>query len=106
MMNGAVDYAALYFVYKTPTQIIGAPTNKSIKRLKTELCASSSSVECALGGGHGYLGLILDDEEYATTSSVPFEAPHYPVPLVIPPGTSQVKALNRRKNIRNKSQQA
>ena len=31
---GTVNYAASYFKYKTPTPIQGAPTNKTLKRLK------------------------------------------------------------------------
>ena len=51
MTLGAVDYAASYFKYKTPTPIQGAPTNKMLKRLKQELRANPSSVESDLGGG-------------------------------------------------------
>ena len=97
MTTGNVDYAASYFKYKTPTPIHGAPTNKTLKRLKHELRANSSSVESDLGGGdHGYLGLILNNGEYATASPTPFQAPSYPAPLTIPAGTDQVTALNMR----------
>ena len=51
MTSGAVDYAASYFNYKSPTPIIGAPTNKTLKRLKQEFRANASSVESDLGGG-------------------------------------------------------
>ena len=55
MTLGTVNYAASYFKYKTPTPIQGAPTYKSLKRLKAELRANASSVEMDLGGGdHGY----------------------------------------------------
>ena len=65
MTLGAVDYAASYFKYETPTPIQGAPTNKTLKRLKQELWANASNVESDLGGGeHGYLGLVLTDAEY------------------------------------------
>ena len=97
MTVGAVDYAASYFKYKTPTPIQGAPTNKTLKRLKQELRANASSVESDLGGGdHGYLGLVLTDAEYASISATPFVAPHYPAALAIPRGTDQVQALNLR----------
>ena len=97
MTVGAVDYAASYFKYKTPTPITGAPTNKTLKRLKQELWANASSVESDLGGGdHDYLGLVLTDAEYASISATPFVAPHYPAALTIPCGTDQVQALNRR----------
>mgnify|MGYP001310565316 CR=1 FL=1 len=97
MKAGAVDYAASYFKYKSPTPIIGAPINKTLKRLKQELRANASSVESDLGGGdHGYLGLVLTDAEYETVSNTPFTAPTYPTALTIPTGTDQVEALNLR----------
>ena len=98
MAAGAVNYAASYFKFKTPTPIIGAPTHKTLKQLKQELRANASSVESDLGGGdHGYLGLVLDDPEYATISATEFEAPNYPAALTIPRGSTQVEALNLRK---------
>ena len=51
MAVGTVDYTVSYFKYKTPTPIQGAPTNKTLKRLKQELQANASSVESDLGGG-------------------------------------------------------
>ena len=45
-----VDYANVYFKYKIPTPINGEPSNKSLKRLKTELRANGSSVDTDLGG--------------------------------------------------------
>ena len=99
MATGAVDYAASYFKFKTPTPIIGAPTHKTLKRLKQELRVNASSVESDLGGGdHGYLGLVLDDAEYATISLTAFEGPNYPAALTIPNGTSQIEALNLREH--------
>ena len=76
----AIDYASSYFKYKTPTPIRSEPTHKSLKRLKLELQANASSVETDLGGGnHGYLGLVLTDEEYATIlHTQSFVAPNYP----------------------------
>ena len=97
MTSGAVDYAASYFKFKTPTPIIGTPTHKTLKRLKQELRANASSVESNLGGGdHGHLGLVLDDQEYATISTTQFVAPTYPTALSIPSTASQVEALNLR----------
>ena len=104
MRFGAVDYAASYFKYKTPTPIHGAPTNKTLKRLKQELRANASSVESDLGGGdHGYLGLVLTDIEYAIVCvAIAFSAPVFPItPLVIPIGTDQVQALNLREQYKD-----
>ena len=46
------------------------------------------------GGDHGYLGLVLTDDEYATVTATPFVPPTYTAKLTIPTGTDQVQALN------------
>ena len=72
MTSGNIDYAALYFKYKIPLGINGEPTYKSLKQLKTELHANAGSVDTDLGGGgHGCLGLVLSNVEYARTSPTP-----------------------------------
>ena len=44
-------------------------TNKTLKRLQTELQANASSIKTDLGGGnHGCLALVLTDTEYALKS--------------------------------------
>ena len=75
--------------------IRGEPIHKLLKRLKLELQANASSVETDLGGGnHGYLGLILTDQEYATIPNTqPFAAPNYPPPLLIPTTSTQMQAI-------------
>ena len=97
-MTTRIDYATTYFPYNTPTPIQGEPTYKALKRLKNELRANASSVDTDLGGGdHGYLGLVLTDEEYAKVApNHPFVAPEFPGPLVIPPRTDIVDAMNMR----------
>ena len=91
---GAVDYAT-QFKYKTPTPIRGVPTHRALKRLKAELTANASSIECDLGGGdHGYLGLVLTDVEYAAIpGTVPFIPPIFPAVLNIPATANAVQAL-------------
>ena len=37
MARNTIDYAAAFFQFKTPTYIQGIPTNKTLKKLKTEL---------------------------------------------------------------------
>ena len=97
MTRHSRPHRASYFKYKTPTPIQGAPTNKTLERLKQELRANAISVESDLGGGdHGYLGLVLTDAEYATVTATPFVPLTYPVTLTIPTGTDQVQALNLR----------
>jgi len=95
MTIGTIDYASSYFKFKTPTPIRGEPTHKSLKRLKLELQANASSVETDLGGGnHGYLGLVLTDDEYASIPHTqPFVAPNYPPPLLIPATSTQIQAI-------------
>ena len=95
MSTGTIDYASSYFKYKTPTPIRREPTNKALKRLKLELQSNASSVETDLGGGnHGYLGLVLTDEEYVTIPHTqPFIAPNYPLLLVILATSTPIEAL-------------
>jgi len=95
MSLGTVDYQSSYFKYKIPTPIRGLPIYSVLKHLKTELQANASSVETNLGrGNHGYLGLVLTDEEYnSIPDTQPFEPPTYPPPLVIPATATAIKAL-------------
>ena len=103
MSSTRIDYAATYFPHSSPTKIRGEPTYKSFKKLKNELRANASSVDSDLGGGdHGYLGLILSENEYQRICPQhPFEAPAFPGKLVIPRGTDTVDALNLREEHRN-----
>ena len=95
MAIGIIDYAASYFKYKTPTPIRREPTNKALKRLQTELQANASSIETDLGGGnHGYLALVLTDEQYAQIPHTqPFVAPQYPPPLIVLSTATPIEAL-------------
>ena len=99
--SGNIDYATLYFKYKSPIPINGEPTYKSLKRLKTELRANASSVDTDLGGGdHGYLGLVLSDVEYMRINPTPaaFVAPNFPGALVIQPTFSAIQAVQARES--------
>ena len=53
-------------------------------------------METDLGGGeHGYLGLVLTDEEYATIPDTqPFVPPMCPGPLNMPNNATPIQALN------------
>ena len=67
-----VDYAATYFKYLVPSLINVKTINKTLKRLKTELCANGSSVDTDLrGDDHSYLGLIITDQEYMQINLTP-----------------------------------
>ena len=99
MTNGAIDYAATFFKYKTPIPIHGTPTSTTLKRLKTELRANASSVESDLGGGdHRYLGLVLPDDKYSSISLNPFVPPHFPGALNIDSEANHIVALNLRES--------
>ena len=100
MTTGTIDYATSYFKYKTPTPIRGEPTNKALKRLKTELQANASSVESDLGGGdYSYLGLILIDIEYSSIpDTTPFVPSAFPGALIIPPDSTAIQALQLRED--------
>ena len=102
MTTTRIDYAATYFPYSSPTPIRGEPTYKSLKNLVRELKANASSVDSDLGGGdHGYLGLVLSDTEYEKICpGNPFEAPKFPDPLYIPPGTNPAEAIQLREEYR------
>ena len=66
-----------------------------MKRLKLECQANSSSVESDLGGGnHGYLFLVLTDEEFdSIPNTTPVEPPNYPGTIVIPATATPIEAL-------------
>ena len=81
MLRTKFDYGTLYINYPVPTPINIEPTNKTIKRLKHELCVNTSSMDTDLGGGnHGYLILYLSDVEYVQMipTPTPFVAPVWP----------------------------
>jgi hypothetical protein len=51
---------------KKPIKIAGLPTFETLKELKQDLEANSTSISSSLGGGwHGYLGAVLDAQTYA-----------------------------------------
>ena len=95
MTLGTIYYKLSYFKYKTPAPIRGEPTHKSLKRLKMELQVNASSVETDLGGGnHGYLELVLTNQEYAIIPhTAPFILPNYPPALIISTDATLIQAL-------------
>ena len=92
-----VNYATLYFKYQVLTSINGEPTNKSIKRLKTEIRVNACSVDTDLGDSdQRYLGLYLLDIEFAriNPTPTPFKAPTWPGTLTINPAATAVKDVH------------
>ena len=62
--------------------------------------ANTISLDSDPGGGdYGYVGLVLTDEEYSrVVPDTSFQVPNFPGPLVIPPRTELVEAMNLREN--------
>ena len=94
-----VDYAATYFKYPVPSLINGEPTNKTVKRLNTEVHANGSSVDTDLGGvNQGYLVIILANQEYLRINQTlaQFEAPTWSGALVVDPATTVIEAVHEK----------
>ena len=89
MTSNKIDYAATYFPYSSPTPIQGGPTYKALKRLKNKVRVNARSVDSDLGGeDHGYLSLVLTDQEYTRVApNNPCITPAFPGTLVISRGT-------------------
>ena len=64
----------------------GLLTHSTLKCLKTESQANTSSVETDIGeGNHRCLGLVLTDQECNSIPNMqPFAPPNYPLLLVMP----------------------
>ena len=87
--NTAINYK-IYFEFPNLTKIHGEPTFDSIKTLQNELKTNSQTVPSNLGGAtHVHLELVLNHQQYALLSNVPFITPSHPGPLVIPPETTE-----------------
>ena len=86
MSIGTINYSSLYFKNKTPALIREELINKALKKLKLELQSNVSSVETNSGGDHGYLDLVLTEEEYTLVPyTQPFIVLNYLPLLTIPP---------------------
>ena len=65
--NANIDYIHTSFQYPVLTKVHDTPTYEVLKRIKDEIKANATNVQCDLGGGkHGHLGLVLTPAEYAT----------------------------------------
>ena len=89
-MTSNTDFRELYFEHKHMEKILAEPSFTSLHYLLLRLKANASSVPCTLGGGaHGYVGMLLSPQAYASLSNIPFDEPLHPGRLVIPPGSTQ-----------------
>ena len=80
------NYRETLFTYPDLTPIHGEPSYETLKVLHNQLKANARAVRTSLGGGqHGYLVLVVSQEQYAIVSSTPFIRPEHPGVLTIPP---------------------
>ena len=99
MTPNNIYYTAVYFKCSVLTLITGELTQKSLKRLKTELRVNASSTDTNLGGGdHGYVGLVLMDVYYACITPTPqqFVPLKFLGPLVINPTHTTMQQIQAR----------
>ena len=80
------NYRETLFTYPDLTPIHGEPSYETLKVLHNQLKANARAVRTSLGGGqHGYLALVVSQEQYAIVSATPFVRPEHPGVLTIPP---------------------
>ena len=97
--NTNIDYVNTSFQYPVLTKVHDTPTYELLKRIKDEMKANASNVQCDLGGGkHGHLGLVLTPVEYATVSATPYVRPVHPGPNPAAAGTQWENQVNRDKH--------
>ena len=88
MTSANVDYKSTHFEYPVLSKIHGPPTYDTLNQLYNEIKANASSVPSSLGGGgHGHLGLVIPQEQYALLSNFPYVRPRQPPPFFLPPNT-------------------
>ena len=94
-----IDYIHTSFQYPVLTKVHDTPTYEVLKRIKDEIKANATNVQCDLGGGkHGHLGLVLDATEYATVSTTPYTRPVHPGPNPVVGNTQLENQVNRDKH--------
>ena len=94
--NANIDYVHTSFQYPLLTKVHDTPTYETLKRIKDEMKANASNVQCDLGGGkHGHLGLVLTPTEYATISDIAYERPVHPGVDPIAGNTQWENQVNR-----------
>lgn len=94
--NTNIDYILSNFQYPVLTKVHDTPTYEVLKRIKDEIKANATNVQCDLGGGkHGHLGPVLTLTEYAILSETPYTRPVHPGPDPDPSATQWESQLNR-----------
>ena len=100
--TSSVNYKDSYSEHPVLTTIRGEPTYETLHHPKNELKANASSVTTTLGGvNHGYLGMILTQEEYHHISpNDPFTRPSDPGVLVPNPNGTAAQIASAENNDR------
>jgi len=94
--NANIDYIHTSFQYPVLTKVHDTPTYEVLKRIKDEIKANATNVQCDLGGGrHGHLGLVLTPAEYATISPTPYVRPVHPGPNPAAAASQWQNQINR-----------
>ena len=97
--NTNIDYVNTSFQFPLLTKIHDTPTYEVLKRIKDEIKANATNVQCDLGGGkHGHLGLVLTPTEYATITATPYERPIHPGANPEAAATQWESQLNRERH--------
>lgn len=83
----------------TPDHIQGQPSYNDIRILRDAIYANAAAVPSTLGGGnHGHLGMVMEDNVFATLSATAWQTPVLPVlpPLPAQATAAQIAEINRR----------
>ena len=81
-MTMSIDDITDYFTHPTIPCIKGRPTRENLRELQTKIYENAASVPCELGGGlHGYLGIAMSNDQYASTVGTTFTPHVNPGPL-------------------------
>ena len=72
-MTSNINYKDTLFERANLTPICGKPTFETLHKLWNKIKANTKSIYSNLGGrAHGHLSLVLNDAQYALTSTTPF----------------------------------
>ena len=104
MTSTNINYVATYFEFPELDKIHGEPTYAKLCKIKDQIKANALSVSSKLGrGGHGHLGLVLINSEYANITAtrkdedtnILFDIQTYAGPLVTLPNVKNIYATQQ-----------
>lgn len=74
MNNTSVEQITESFTTPSILRVSGKPTYKTIKDVEKKIITNAACVPCKLGGGgHCYLGLVLNPNKYITITGYVFQ---------------------------------